>query len=261
MGVLNKIFGKSNTVKVQFIDSSTGNVFAISEMPSDQLPKTFEVQTTMHLDNEDWTVEEAIPAHSKEFRKTGNLTLKMSKVVYMDPKDLLYTLPSISNEIPAYANSSLYHDFDYSIVEDDWRQMEFLNKSSMPRIEIEIAKIEKVKGNDSEEVNEDFTAFKNCHVRDTIGEPNLAIDIEKLKFILKTEKVGSLKISENYVEKGFTLKTEATTFYGQLENKVVSQFCIGEFSDLTVNEIQNLVDELDLLFVGWYHCQIISPNA
>lgn len=260
MGILNKIFGKSNTIKVQFIDSSNGNVFAISEMPLDQLPETFEIQTTMHLNDEDWTVEEAIPPSAKEFLQTKNLTLKMSKVEYMDPKDLLYTLPTISNETPRRSNSSLYNDFDYSMQEDDWRQIEFLNKSSFPHIEIEIAKIEKVKLNDSEEVNSEFTAFKNCHVRDTIGEPNLVLDVIQLNNILKTEKMGSLKISDEFVENGFSLKTESTTFYGIIEKGIVSQFCIGEFSDTTANEIQNLVNELDLLFVGWYHCQIISSN-
>ena len=48
MGLFDKIFGKSNKIKVQFIDSSNGNVIGISEMPPEQLPETFEIQTTMH---------------------------------------------------------------------------------------------------------------------------------------------------------------------------------------------------------------------
>jgi len=135
-----------------------------------------------------------------------------------------------------------------------------LNKSSFPHIEIEINKIEKVKLNDSKEVNSEFTAFKNCHVRDTIGEPNLELNLVQLKSILKTEKIGSLKISNEFVENGFSLKTDSTTFYGTIENGTISKFCIGEFSDNTSNEIQKIINEFKLLFVGWYHCQIITPN-
>ncbi len=119
MGIFNKIFGKSNTVRVQFIDVSNGNTIGISEMPPEQLPETFEISTTMHLDNEDWSVEEAIPANSKDFLQSKTLTLKMRKVEYMDPKDILYTLPTISNEIPETSNSSLFNDFEFSILEDD----------------------------------------------------------------------------------------------------------------------------------------------
>jgi len=254
------MFGKSNKVRVQFIDSSNGNTICVSEMPPEQLPETFEIETTMHLNDEDWSIEEAIPAHSKDFLQSKELTLKMKKVEYMNPKDLLYSLPTISNEIPQNSDSNQFNDYDYSILGDDWRQNEFLNKSSFPHIEIEINKIEKVKVNDSKEVDSEFTAFTNCHVRDTIGEPNLELDLIRLKNILKTERVGNLKISNEFVENGFSLKAESTTFYGILENGIVSQFCIGKFSDNTSIEIQNVINEFNLLFVGWCHCQIITPN-
>ena len=74
MGLFDKIFGKSNKIKVQFIDSSNGSVIGVSEMPPEQLPETFEIQTTMHLNDEDWSIEEAIPAHSKDFLHSMSLT-------------------------------------------------------------------------------------------------------------------------------------------------------------------------------------------
>ena len=100
MGLFDKIFGKSNKIKVQFIDSSNGNVIGVSEMPPEQLPETFEIQTTMHLNDEDWSIEEAIPAHSKDFLQSKNLTLKMRKVEKMNPNDIWFTTPTISNEFP-----------------------------------------------------------------------------------------------------------------------------------------------------------------
>ncbi|MBT8379310.1 MAG: hypothetical protein KJN64_08775 [Ignavibacteria bacterium] len=260
MGILSKIFGKSNKVRVQLIDSSNGNTISISKIPPAQLPETFEIHTTMHLKNEDWSIEEAIPADSKDFLESRELILKVKKIKYMNPEDLLFTIPTVSNEIPQTFNSSLFNDFEYSILEDEWRQNEFLNKSSLPLVEIEIKKIEELKINDSKKVDSDFTAFKNCHVRDTIGEPKLNLDLQSIKNILSVNKVGSLKISNEFVKNGFSLKTDSTIFYGTAESGIVTQFCIGKFSDNTSNEIQDILDEFKLLFVSWYHCRIIAPN-
>ena len=262
MSILNKLFGKSNKVRVQFIDALTGNTIGTSKMPPEQLPETFEVQTTMHLNDEDWSIEEAIPAHSKDFLETKELILKMRKVEKINPQDLLYSVPTISNEIPQPFYSGLFNGFEYSILDDDWRQNEFLSRSSFPLIEIEMKKIEELKKNHSKELDSGFTAFKSCHVRDIIGEPKLELSLPIIKDILKTDKVGSLKIatSNQYVKNGFSMKTHYTTFYGIFEDGIVTQFCIGEFTDNTSNEIQNITNEFDLLFVSWYQCQIITPN-
>ena len=260
MRILNKIFGKNHKVKVQFIDSSNGYTIATSEMLAEQLPETFEIQTTMHLNDEDWSIEEAIPAHSKEFIQTKQLTLKMRKVEYVNPQDILYSLPTISNELPQISDSNLFNDFEYSIIEDDWRQNEFLNKSSFPLIEIEVAKIDELKENDSEEVDAEFTAYKNCHLRDTIGEPNLNISLQQIKSILNIDNVGSLKVINEFVKDGFSLKTDSTTFYGTIENGIVKQLCIGEFSDNTSKDVHQIINEFDLIFIGWCHCQIITSD-
>ena len=229
-------------------------------MPPEKLPETFEIQTTMHLNDEDWSIVEAIPSHSKDFLESKELTLKMNKVESMNPQDILFSLPTISNEIPQKSPPNIYNDFDFLILEDDWRQNEFLNKSAFPLIEIEIKKINELKQNDSKVIDSEFTAFKNCHVRDTIGEPKLSLSLEQIKKLLNTENLGNLKTSSNFIENGFSLRTKSTTFYGTIENGIITQFCIGEFSDGTSNEIQKIINELDILFVGWCHCQIIEPN-
>lgn len=264
MGLLNKLFGGGNKVNVHFIDASNGKTIGVTRMPPEQLPETFEIATTMHLNDEDWSVEEAKPQHSKDFLYTKELTLKMRKVEYINPKDLLYTLPTVSNEFPptSQKNESTYNNFEYAILEDDWRQNEFLNKSSFPLIEIEFKKIEEVKKESSKETNSDFTAYTNCHVRDTIGKPNLELDFEKLQLILKTQKLGSLKIAttNQFISNGFSIKTENSTYYGIVQNDAVTHLCLGEFNDSTSKEINTIVNEFNLLFIGWYHCTITAPN-
>ena len=263
MGLFDRIFGQNNKIKVHFIDNFNGQTIGVAEMDPDKLPETFEIETRMHIKDNEWTVEEAIPAKSIDFIKTKQLTLKLRKIEYMNPKDILYTLPSISNELPSTIKTSLFNDFELSILEDDWRQDEFLNQSSFPLVEIEVQNIKNIWENNKKEVDAPFNAFDKCHVRATIGEPNLNLNFDKLKRLLNVDKVGSLKLNGNdgFVKNSFVLKTETTTYYGILENQIVTSFCISNFSDKTITEIDTILKEFNLIFLNWYNADIIAEEV
>ena len=258
MGLLNKIF-RSDKIEVQFIDDATGETIGISKMNPDQLPASFAEPTTIQIQQREWSVLEAIPQHSVEFLKTGKLTLKVKKIDNLPLQDLLFTLPTISNEIPMTVDNSLYNDFEVSIHDDDWRQNEFLKTSSLPFIEIEVSKIKAIWANESKEVDDKFTAFKNCHVRNTIGEPALSIDFDELRKLLNVNKIGSLKINGGFVLNGFSLQTEHTTYYGVVADGKVDHFCITKWSEGTRSELMKIIKHFQLVFAGWYHPEIVTP--
>lgn len=263
MGLFDKIFGPNNKIKVHFIDNFNGQTIGIVEMEPDKLPETFEITTRMHVKDIEWSVEEAIPTKSIDFIKTKQLTLKMRKIEYINPKDLLFTLPTISNELPSTIQNALFNNFELVIPEDDWRQDEFLNQSSFPLVEIEVKNIKNIWEKNKKEVDAPFNAFDKCHVRETIGEPNLNIDFDKLKQLLNVDKIGSLKLTGNngFVKNSFVLKTETTTYYGILENQIVTQFCICNFSDETITEIEKILKEFNLIFINWYNADIIAEEV
>lgn len=49
----------TRNVAIEFIDATNGAVFASTKMPVDNLPDTFEVDTTLHLGDCDWSVVHA----------------------------------------------------------------------------------------------------------------------------------------------------------------------------------------------------------
>ncbi len=259
MGLLDKIFGKSNKIKVQFIDSSSGKVIGISEMPPEQLPETFELQTTMHLNDEDWSIEEAIPAHSKDFLQSKSLTLKMRKVEKMNPNDIWFTTPTISNEFPQTEPQTKETDFDIIIHEDDYRQKEFLNTSALPKIEEEFRAIKEVWTNHSKKSDE-YTLFKNCHTRKTIGLANLSINFNELQNSLNSNSIGQVIINGEILSNGFGLKTENTTYFGTLNDGKVIELCISQWNDKTTNEIFKINKEFNLLFVDWFNCDLVKND-
>jgi len=260
MGLFDKIFKRNDKIKIQFIDSLDGKMVFVSEMDENQLPKNFSIPTTMHIHGNDWNVEKATPENSIEFTKTKRLTLNIRKIEKINSSDILFSLPTVSNEFPAVANLTKQTAFDVNIVEDDYRQNEFLNKSVLPLIEKEFVGIKNIWENFSKESGE-YTAFKECHVRKIIGSPNLKIPFEKLKAILKINSVGQVIVNGSmFLLNGFAFKTENATYFGVLNLGAVTELCVLQWNEDARNEILEINKTFNLVFVNWCKYYMIENN-
>jgi hypothetical protein len=257
MGLFAKIFGADNKIKVQFIDNLNGETIGVSHMKADQLPETFSVPTTMHIQDNDWNVEEAIPENSIDFVKTKSLVLKMHKVEKVNMNDIWFTLATVSSEFPQTVETVQQTELDVIISEDEYRQREFLKVSALPLIEKEFVSIRDIWNNHSKK-NEGNTFFKNCHVRKVIGTPDLTINFNELKTLLKCHLVGQVIIGGETLANGFAIKTDGTTYYGTLNIDTVTGLCISQWNETSTIEIKELCKAFDLLFVDWNHCDIIN---
>ena len=259
MRLFDKIFGTNNKIKVQFIDNLNGQTIGVSEMKPDQLPETFSVPTTMHIQDSDWNVEEAIPENSIDFVKTKSLVLKMRKIEKVNPNDIWFTTPPISNEFPQTVATTRQTEFDIHILEDDYRQNEFLNLNALSRNKEEFIGIKNIWDNDSKK-SDDYTLFKNCHVRKIIGLPNLTINFNELKTILKCSSTGQVLINGETLQNGFAITTEDTTYFGTLNIDTVTELCISQWNENSTSEILEINKAFNLLFVIWYHYEIIKND-
>ncbi|EAY31294.1 hypothetical protein [Microscilla marina] len=251
----------SKLINVTFIDITTGMTLGIYEVPLEQLPQSFEVATTLNMGGSDWSIEDAEPKMSEEFIATGELTLKMRQLKKVKTDDILFSLPTISGHIPTdISKTAQFNDFIFTMHEDNWHQYEFLNKSSFPLIDLEIDKIKEVKTQHTKTVDKSLTAFTKCHLRTTINTPDLNIDLNKLKELLNATEVGSfaLKGYEGFVPASFALKTGETTYYGILKGDEVVELSIADFSEHTINEIKQVVDVFEVVFVDWCNCEVIG---
>jgi hypothetical protein len=256
VGLFNRIFGKDK-IRVQFIDSLSGESIGISEMNADQLPETFSVPTTMHIHEDEWKVVEAIPENATDFTRTKSLVLKLRKLEKMATNDIWFTTPTISNEFPQTVAITERSGSDIHITEDDYRQKEFLNRNALPLIEEEFTGIGDVRKNHSRQ-NDGYTLFKNCHVRKVIGLPDLTISFSKLKQLLNCSSAGQVILNEEKLANGFSLKTDNTSFFGKLESDNVTELCIAGWNENSRNEIMEINKSFGLLFVDWCHCDIIK---
>jgi len=181
------------------------------------------------------------------------------KVEMINPNDIWFTTPTISNEFPQTEPKTSETEFDINIHEDDYRQNEFLIKNSLPKIEEEFNSIKDIWTYHSKK-SEEYTLFKNCHVRKTIGSPNLTIDFNELKSLLNCDSVGQVIINGNILTNGFAIKTGNTTYFGTLSDNTVIELCISQWNDNITKEILGIDKAFNLLFVNWYHCDLIKND-
>lgn len=195
----------------------------------------------------------------KIFGQLKKAEQEIQKVEMMSPNDMWFTTPTISNEFPQTIVKTKKTDFDIVILEDDYRQNEFLNVSSLSQIKTEFDAIKEIWISHSKK-NEEYTLFKNCHIRKTIGSPNLTIDLNELKTLLRCNSIGQVIINDEVLANGFSLKTDNTTYFGTLNGNKVLEFCIARWNDKTRNEILQVNKAFNLLFVNWYNYELMEND-
>ena len=106
-------------VQVTLIDDATGAAFATTNMPPADLPESFEIATTLHLNDADWSVVHAEPRTRKEYAKPGSLTLRLRKV------------EMIATEAIAFSQVDITERFDDNrrLGKDEWISTTALNET------------------------------------------------------------------------------------------------------------------------------------
>lgn len=207
---------EDNKINVEFYEFTSKQLIANSQIPLQQLPDTFAINTTIHFGDSDWNVMAAKPLKKSEFAASGKVELFLAKVETMDPKDILYSLPSINDEIPRIVDCDSENVL--VLLEDDWRQVECVSTSFLNEINAEISQIRDIYDNDRESAG-----FRNMHLRKKISTPleGKEITLRNLHeyFNAKVHYEGAgFNSSYGIIENGFAFSTESNwVFWGQCD--------------------------------------------
>ena len=261
------------SVMVVFVDEKTKKEIGRSQTPISQLPESFLIATRLHIRDEEWSVVRAEPSTSAEFRVTGKLVLHLARIERLSPKDILFTLPSISNESPAIAPGAIENrPGTLDLHEDDWRQAELVSVQFEQAVSEELDLIRRVCDEESVPVGQG-RAFRSCHVRRGVPRPIAAgvrfADIASLATIASCER-SQLQMSRagGRVADGFAFRLPRLWLYGQSHKGEIGVLAIhatqGSGVDTGDTEARTLVDLMqrhDLLLVDWCRCFVTSGDA
>lgn len=267
--MLLKIF--KTKVDVDFIDAETNKIFAKSKMPIEQLPKSFAAATTMHIGNEDWQVVSATPMTFEEIKKTKRLQLVLNKVISIDTDDILYSIPTLSNDVINLADIDCVTDFEVNESEkafihpDDWRQIEFVSKDNLTTINNEIKNINNVYLDQKR--NNTIPGFKNIYIR-TLSVPLMHADLtlnNLLSFFnISNRNYLAFPEKSNIVKNGFFICLDNCGIYGIFDkNEIIKSIGILINSKPTKDEISSLINYgnvHNLIMVDWIRMAIIDEK-
>lgn len=260
------------TIETIFLDADTHNVIGQVVMPGEELPQSFAQSTTLHLGDEDWQVIKAEPLTAEEFFQTGKLVLTLRKIATMSTKDILYTLPSLCNEIPALLSGSTKQGKNVlELHEDDWRQIEFVSSLYRGVINAQLAEIERIYQEASVDAGR-FLAFRKIYLRQQIPTPlpkGIGLDDLAAFFLFAPHWYDGLAYQqyEGLLEGGFAFKVAPLVFYGQQRDGLVNVLGVKivrrneEQGKELADAVQKWMSASDLLLVDWCKMQLIPANV
>ncbi|HLG15955.1 MAG TPA: hypothetical protein VJH03_15835 [Blastocatellia bacterium] len=251
-------------VKVNLIDDTTGESLGIAELPPADLPESFALDTTLHLGDDDWRVVDASPKTRDEYAESKALTLRLRRIERSDPRNVLYSLPSICDAIPALNDQPL-SGTELVLAEDDWRQFELVSGALAREVDGEIAKIRLIHENAAAGVgwNEIHVRTKpeaplvcNLTFADLARALNVSAELNGVTYHGASSRIGD----------GYSLTTkDGLTLYGVAPNGNVKVIAFGHYSRLSPNagsidRLKSLAKDLDLDLVYWCRCARIAPD-
>lgn len=251
-------------VHVQFIDASTGKVFAETFMPAKDIPSSFEPETTVNISGQDWQVVKAEPLTAEEYTQMGKLALTLAKVSTVPPQDILFSLPTICDEIPVLVEGSTKQGKNvFEIHEDDWRQIEFVASCYHSTIESELTEIARVWQDEKVDLSSEHRAFRNIYVRRQITVPVAEeITLDQILAIFPStcqvyDGIAYLG-ADGIIEGGFAFGLSPVTFYGQQAKGVIKVLGLDreregvvEISDDVVTAFSTVMSAHNLYLVDW----------
>jgi hypothetical protein len=255
---------RPKAVEISFIDDETGATIAATRMPPADVPESFAVDTTLHLGDTDWSVVRAEPLTRAEYARSGSLTLWLRRVQKIDPRSILFSLPSICDRLAAVGTGALRGD-ELLMAEDDWRQLELVSRQFAPQADAEIQAIRRIH-------EEEWTgvAWRNLHVRSQPDPPIAAA-------LTRADVAGSLagvtfrgvgyEGTASPIESGFSFVTEdGLRGYGVEKDGRVTVLGIVQSTgasspDRSVHALAELARRFDLLLANWCRCALVEPDS
>lgn len=242
-----------STIHVELVDGATGQLFGTADLPADQLPETFATSTTLHLGADDWHVEHAAPMTRDEYVASGHLRLVIRKLEHVDPRQVLFSLPTLENALPPTREG----DASAACVlhPDDWRQLELVASRFEPEIAVELAAIRAV------HAERRGVGFERLHVRERITEPLAGVELEldEVRAAIGGELARrelAFEGAPGVVAGGFAFLVESGVVYGHEERGLVH--CIGIARGADSSRLTALAKAHSLVIVDWCQARVLG---
>jgi len=255
----------SRKVAVTLIDDARGATLAATELSPSDLPESFEIETTLHLGDAEWSVVYAEPRTRPEFTKSGTLTLRLRRVEKVDPGTILFSLPSICDRLAVIGDGALAGD-ECILSEDDWRQLELVSRHFAADADAEIAAIRRIHEQEVAQVG-----WRKIHVRrrpdPPIAAPLTRKDLDRAFHGGITFRGVSYRGARSPIVSGYSFRAaDGLQCYGVEEDGRVTVLGIAQDTPASppfrsAQALAEVAREFDLDLVHWCRCVRVPWDA
>jgi hypothetical protein len=206
-------------------------------------------------------VVKAEPPTRAEFEKSKRLMLTLARVElqHVDPRAILYSLPTINDRLPE--EDVVADGSEMVLTEDDWRQFEFVSLALRYVVEDEIGAIDQIHHDHRRGMG-----FEEIHAR-RIDRPVDDLPVDAVAQ-LELEAAGPLRLDRHghRVRGGFAHTLPGGwLLYGTADGGEITTLALHPTEDAPPPDVVNALDELaaehGLLLVDWCRCAVGEPGT
>jgi hypothetical protein len=246
-------------VRVRLVDEA-GVLLSQAELEPEALPESFEAETTLELGGESWLVVRAEPMTRAAYVASGSLTLALRKqqLASVDPRDILFSLPTLNDALPAVAAGTSKQGLRVlELHEDDWRQVELVSRGHAAAVAEELVHIRGILARPT------GPGFAQLHVRKHPAAPLSDTNITLAE--LERHWPGS----ESYdgvgfrgvaglIEHGFAVDAGELQLYGQAEDGIVTTLGLTSALAEPPPPLRQLMRAHALVLVAWCTARVVE---
>jgi hypothetical protein len=250
------------TVSVSFVEHATGKTIGSSEMPLERLPDTFARNTELDIAGTQYVVTGAEPETKAAFAKTKRLTVTLRKVEHVDPKKILFTLPSICNSALPATEPGRDQGRVHVLHEDDWRQCEYVAVADAGEISRELEAVRRIHATAST-----AHGWREIHVRKRIPSPlapgMLWNDVVSQLGPVDLEQRVALGDASHAVSGAVAARfDDGVILWGVEAAGELTVLCVEKIESAsvpTIEALQRVANAHSLVLVHWCRCQAYAP--
>ena len=180
------------------------------------------------------------------------------RVTMVPVESLLYSLPSIAGDLPEDGEPG--HDGDVRLLEDDWRQVEFVGAAHRAEVAADIADIRKIF-----ETGRAGIGFKRLHARKRVPDPLTGTGAAMPEDLACLAAPLRLHDHDRRVKAGFACPlSSGWTLYGvgSVRQPRVLGLLRGSGTPAAseIDALMGLAQEHSLLLVHWCSCRVGEPG-
>jgi hypothetical protein len=258
-------------VEVTFVDGATGSEIGRSKMSRSQMPASFETRTTVDIGDEKWLVDRADPSGPAEVAAARTLVLTLRRIERLPPGDILYSLPTICDAVPAMADAGITAAH-LEIHEDDWRQLEMISAGLR---DVALAELRAIRAIREEHARRNadgqLAGFDAIHVRAQPARPLPVPLPQRLLSMLPRadHEYGGVAFTgmPGAAAGSFAAAFGPVQLYGLADGDAIQVLCLhgpvpppGPPPDL-ISGLQHAMRAFSIVLVDWCQCSIIEPAS